>query len=66
MLATMALLWPGASGDVVFSTPIILLAMSADGSVDPMLLEDHLTATLAAAAIVVTANLLMDRALRRL
>ena len=50
----------------VFSTPIILLAMSAHGPVDPMLLEDRLTATLAAAAIVVIANLLMDRALRRL
>ncbi|KAF1008881.1 MAG: hypothetical protein GAK28_00513 [Luteibacter sp.] len=49
----------------IFSTPIILVAMSANAPVGAMLLEDRLTATLMAAAIVVTANLLMDAVLRR-
>ncbi|NII07353.1 hypothetical protein HBF25_13265 [Luteibacter anthropi] len=43
---------------------MILLTMSAEGTVGTMLLADRLTVTLAASVIVVVANRLMDGVLR--
>ncbi|SKB26977.1 Predicted membrane protein [Luteibacter sp. 22Crub2.1] len=48
----------------IFATPLILLAMDADGALEPGTLVDRLVATLVGSLIVVGANVLMDRMLR--